>query len=57
MRRFNAGNTQIAPVLDIFNLFNTNTVTDINETYGSNWQRVQEIMQARYLRIGVELEW
>ena len=40
-----------------FNLFNTNTVTDINETYGSNWQRVQEIMQARYLRIGVELEW
>ena len=57
MRRFNAGNTQIAPVLEIFNLFNTNTVTDINETYGSNWQRVQEIMQARYLRIGVELEW
>ena len=57
MRRFNMGNTQIAPVLDVFNLFNSNTVTSVNSTYGSSWQNIVEIMQARYLRIGLELEW
>ena len=57
MRRFNFGNTQIAPVLDIFNIFNTNTTTGVNSTYGSRWQEITRIMQARYLRIGLELEW
>ena len=57
MRRFNIGNTQIAPVLDVFNIFNTNTTTRVNTTYGSNWQDIVAIMQARYMRIGLELEW
>ena len=57
MRRFNIGNTQIAPVLDIFNLLNVNTVTSENQTFGSEWQRIRNIMQARYMRVGLELEW
>ena len=55
MRRFNIGNTQIAPVLDVFNIFNT--TTSVNNTYGSRWQEISRIMQARYMRIGLELEW
>ena len=51
------GNTQVAPVFDVFNLFNTNTTTSVNSTYGSSWQQIVAIMQARYLRIGLELEW
>ena len=57
MRRFNIGDTQIAPVLDLFNIFNANTTTQVNETYGDNWQRINRIMQARYIRLGLELEW
>ena len=57
MRRFNVGNLQLAPVLDIFNFLNANTTTRINSTYGDNWQTIQRIMQARYMRIGMELEW
>ncbi len=57
MRRFNIGNTQIAPVVDVFNLFNTNTTTGVNSTYGDRWQEIISIMQARYVRIGLELEW
>ena len=57
MRRFNFGDTQIAPVLDLFNIFNANTTTQVNETYGENWQRINRIMQARYIRLGLELEW
>ena len=57
MRRFNIGNTQIAPVLDAFNIFNTNTVTGQINTYGDRWKEITNIMQARYLRLGLELEW
>ena len=57
MRRFNVGNLQLAPVLDIFNFLNANTTTSVNSTYGDNWQTIQRIMQARYMRIGMELEW
>ncbi len=57
MRRFNVGNTTIAPVMDLFNLFNANTETRVNSTYGPRWQEIQNIMQARYMRLGLELEW
>ena len=57
MRRFSIGNTQIAPVLDMFNLFNANTTTGENPTYGDNWRTIRSIMTARYMRIGLELEW
>ena len=57
MRRFNIGNTQIAPVMDLFNLFNANTTTAVNSTYGSRWQEITSIMQARYIRLGLEIDW
>ena len=57
MRRFNIGNTTIAPVMDLFNLFNANTETAVNPVYGDQWQEIRTIMQARYMRIGLELEW
>ena len=57
MRRFSFGNTQLAPVLDIFNFLNANTTTRVNSTYGDNWQTIQRIMQARYMRVGLEVEW
>ena len=57
MRRFNIGNTQIAPVMDIFNLLNSNTRTAENQTFGPNWRTIRTIMQARYMRLGLELEW
>ena len=57
MRRFNAGNLQVAPVFDIYNLINTNTVTSVIETYGSRWQEITNIMNGRRVRLGLELEW
>ena len=57
MRRFNAGNMQIAPVFDIYNLINTNTVTSVISTYGSRWQEITNIMNGRRIRLGIELEW
>ena len=43
--------------MDMFNFFNANTEIAVNETYGDEWLRIRNIMQARYMRIGLELEW
>jgi hypothetical protein len=38
--------------LDVFNVFNVNTVTDLNETLGNNWLRIDDVMPPRVIRIG-----
>ena len=56
-RRFIVGNMRINPVFDVFNLLNANTTTDILSTFGPRWQEIEEIMQARFVRIGLEIDW
>ena len=47
--------------LDIFNLLNANTTTSINNTCCSTaltgWQAITSVMQARQVRIGLQLDW
>jgi hypothetical protein len=69
MRRFNVGGTRIAPTVDIFNLLNENTTTAVNGTcctlgstdetgrYIPGFREITAIMQARYIRFGVEVDW
>jgi hypothetical protein len=37
---------------DVFNALNTNTVTDLNETLGSQWLRIDDVMPPRVIRVG-----
>ncbi len=37
---------------DVFNLFNANTITELNETLGSQWLRIDDILPPRVIRIG-----
>ena len=37
---------------DVFNLFNANTITELNETLGRNWLRIDDILPPRVIRIG-----
>jgi hypothetical protein len=37
---------------DVFNAFNTNTVTELNERLGSNWLRIDNVMPPRVIRVG-----
>ncbi len=57
MRRFRFGNTTIMPDIDIFNLFNSNTVTQVNYTCcGPLYLRPLAILQARYARFGLQVD-
>ena len=56
-RQFNVGGTSILPLIDIYNIFNANTILGWNNTYGPVWQRPNRIMRPRFARIGMEIEW
>ncbi len=60
-RTFRIGSrTRIQGFADFFNLLNAGTVTRVNETYGANpatnaWMRPTAIMDARYVRFGMQM--
>ncbi|MDP3719428.1 MAG: TonB-dependent receptor [Acidobacteriota bacterium] len=60
-RTFRVGNrTRIQGFADFFNILNAGTVTRVNETYGANpatnaWMRPTAIMDARYIRFGMQM--
>jgi hypothetical protein len=56
MRTFRFGKVRTQALLDIYNVLNSSTATTINQTYGPNWLKPQAIMNARYLRFGVQLD-
>jgi hypothetical protein len=56
-KRFKLGNKIIAPDVDVFNLFNSNTVTSVNQTCCSaTFLRPLTIMQARFVRFGLQVD-
>lgn len=66
-KSFNLGGARrLQAMADIFNAFNSNAIVGatsnageppaaINTTYGSNWLRPLNILQARYVKFGVQL--
>jgi hypothetical protein len=42
--------------LDLFNLFNSSAVLQVNSTYGPNWLRPTQILDARMLKFGVQVD-
>jgi hypothetical protein len=42
-------------LLDVYNVFNSGTVTQANPTWGPVWRRPQAILSGRSLRFGGEL--
>jgi hypothetical protein len=37
---------------DVFNVLNTNTITELNERLGGNWLRIDNVMPPRVIRVG-----
>jgi hypothetical protein len=55
-KAFRTGGTTIRPTVSIYNLFNANPVQTYNLTYGSAWLAPTVIMQARFVDIGVQVD-
>jgi hypothetical protein len=50
------GRARVQGMLDIYNLFNANTVLDVNTRIGPNWLRPNSILSARLFTFGVQLD-
>lgn len=54
-RTFRVDRYRIQGFADIFNVLNAGTVVRVNETYGSAWMRPTALMDARYVRFGLQM--
>jgi hypothetical protein len=51
-RNMQVGTLRVEPILDLFNVFNNNAVTNANTTIGSSLGRPSAIIMGRLLRVG-----
>jgi hypothetical protein len=51
-----SGNTTIRPTVSIYNLFNANPIQTYNNNYNAAWQAPTVIMQARFVDLGVQID-
>jgi hypothetical protein len=51
-RTFQSGGTRFEPILDLYNIFNNNAVTNAVQTVGSSLGRPSAIVMGRLLRLG-----
>jgi hypothetical protein len=54
-RTFRFGRFRMQGFADIFNALNAGTVTGVNTTFGPSWLNPNGIMEARYVRLGGQL--
>jgi len=55
-KAFRTGGTVIRPTVSIYNLFNANPIQTYNTTYGAAWLAPTVILQARFVDIGVQVD-
>jgi hypothetical protein len=55
-RAFKLNTMRLRGIIDVYNVFNENTPLVINTTYGPNWLQPTQIMDARLLKLGFQLE-
>jgi hypothetical protein len=51
-----AGSRRVQGIVDVYNVFNGAAVITQNNTYGSAWLRPTQILQARLVKFGVQLD-
>jgi hypothetical protein len=55
-RTFAYGHVRVQPQLDLYNLFNANTVLSSNTTYGAAWLRPTAILTGRFVKFGAQID-
>jgi len=53
---FRFASRKIQANLDVFNVFNSSTVLQVNSTFGQNWLKPTQILDGRLLKFGVQVD-
>lgn len=54
-RSFRSGALRIQPQIDIFNVFNANSILTMTTRYGAQWQNVSAVLAPRLIKAGVQV--
>lgn len=54
-KQFTVSRYSLRPMLDLYNVFNSNAVLAVNTTYGPAWQRPLVILPARFVKFGFQM--
>jgi hypothetical protein len=52
---FQIGRFKVKGTLDVYNVFNANSIQILNTTYGSTWRNGSSILSGRFLKFGTQL--
>jgi len=55
-KAFTTGRSRVIATADIFNVLNRSDVLTYNNTFGPQWQRPTSILTARWLKLGVQVD-
>jgi hypothetical protein len=50
------GRTHMVGNIELFNVFNNSTALVLNNTFGANWQKPQNILLSRMLKFGIQAD-
>jgi hypothetical protein len=50
------GTRRVTGSLDVYNIFNASSVLSMTPTYGTAWLNAAQVLSARLLRIGAQLD-
>lgn len=56
VKRVRVGGVRLQGMLDVYNLFNANTILLVNTNYGSQWLLPTEVLPGRLFKVGVQLD-
>ena len=57
IKTFNVGGLRIQGIADLYNVFNQNSVLNVNRSFGGSWLRPLTLLDARLAKFGVQLDW
>ena len=55
-KKFQIGKVRVLGSVDVYNLLNTSAVVNINRTYGPAWLQPTQVLDARLIKFGLQLE-
>jgi hypothetical protein len=56
VKRFNVGGARLQGLVDVYNVFNANTILLVNANYGPEWLRPTEVLPGRLFKLGVQVD-
>jgi hypothetical protein len=56
-RIFRFGSRSVRGMVDLFNVFNANSVLSLSTGYGSNWLRPTSVVRARMVKFGIQVNY